>query len=174
LIRLEVGAPLWNMSRASTTVQPGERFVYLRSSGCVVRRSVRRCRAAHFREAARGMQCEIWSESGRDQSLASGRLLSLGFAQRVSAAARFKPHERPSASFGERVMPPSDRVVVQQEHRGDTPASYQAHYSEKIVYLLNSYQSKYNRHQSRASKVPRPAYSIDGAKDIMDVFENAV
>jgi hypothetical protein len=138
------------MSRASTTVQPGERFVYLRSSGCVVRRSVRRCRAAHFREAARGMQCEIWSESGRDQSLASGRLLSLGFAQRVSAAARFKPHERPSASFGERVMPPSDRVVVQQEHRGDTPASYQAHYSEKIVYLLNSYQSKYNRHQTPA------------------------
>ena len=59
LIGVEVGAPLWNMSRASATVQPGERFVYSRSSGCGVRRSVRHCSAAHFRGDARGMQCEI-------------------------------------------------------------------------------------------------------------------
>jgi hypothetical protein len=108
------------------------------------------------------------------KSLAWGRFLLFGFAQSVSAAARFKAHERLSASFGERAMPPSDRAVVRQEHRGDFRLRSQAYYSEKIVYLLNSYQPKDNRHQSRASKAPRPAYSIDDAKDIMDVFENAV
>jgi hypothetical protein len=39
------------------------------------------------------------------KSLASGRLLLLGFAQSVSGAAGFKPHGRLSASFGERVIP---------------------------------------------------------------------
>src|SRR5271163_3525995 len=126
------------MSRASTTLQPGERFADSRSSGCGVRRSVRRHSAADFREDARGMQCEIRSESGRDQSLASGRLPLLGFAQSVRAAARLKAHERLSASFGQRAMPPSDRVVDQQE----LLASYQAHFSEKIVYSLKSYQPK--------------------------------
>jgi hypothetical protein len=53
------------------------------------------------------------------KSLASGRLLLVGFAQSVSAAAGFKAHGRLSASFGERVIPPSDRAVVRQEHRGD-------------------------------------------------------
>ena len=48
LIRVEVGAPLWNMSPASTTVQPGERFVCSCSGGCGVRRSVRHCSGAHF------------------------------------------------------------------------------------------------------------------------------
>lgn len=108
------------MSRGRTTLQPGERFVYSRSSCCGVRRSVRHPSAAHFLEDTRGMQCEIWSESGRDQKpRLSGRFLLLGFDQSVSAAARFKTHERLSACFGERAMPPSDRVVVQQEHRGD-------------------------------------------------------
>jgi hypothetical protein len=34
------------------------------------------------------------------KSLASGRFLLLGFAQSVSAAARFQTHKRLSASFG--------------------------------------------------------------------------
>jgi hypothetical protein len=40
--------------------------------------------------------------------------------------------------------------------------------------LPKNYQPKDSKHQSPASKAPRPAYSIDDAKDIMDVFENAV
>src|SRR5271156_5445887 len=50
--------------------------------------------------------------------------------------------------------PPSDRAVVRQEHRGDFRL-YQAYYSEKIV-LLNSYQPKDNKRQSRASKALGP------------------
>ncbi len=95
------------------------------------------------------------------------------FAQSVSAAARFNAHERPSASFGERVITVgSCRRPTRSPWR--LPARYQGHYSEKIVYVLNSYQPKDNKRQSRASKPPRPAYSIDDAKDIMDVFENTV
>ena len=175
LIRVEVGARTLKHESGKYHAATGGAIADSRSSGCGVRRSVRRHSAADFREDARGMQCEIRSESGRDQSLASGRLPLLGFAQSVRAAARLKAHERLSASFGQRAMPPSDRVVDQQERAPwRLLASYQAHFSEKIVYLLNSYQPKDSKRQSRASKTPRPAYSIDDARDIIDVFENAV
>ena len=144
------------MSRGRTTLQPGERFVYSRSSGCGVRRSVRHPSAAHFLEDARGMQCEIWSESGRDQSGASGRFLLLGFDQSVSAAARFKTHERLSACFGERAMPPSDRVVVQQEHRGDFRLRTRRITRKRSFICPNSYQPRDSTHQSPASKAPGP------------------
>jgi hypothetical protein len=73
-----------------------------------------------------------------------------------------------NASSHRRIVPSSDKSTVA------TSGLHQAQYSEKIVYLLNSYQPKDNKRQSRASKAPRPAYSIDDAKDIVDVFENAV
>jgi hypothetical protein len=106
------------MSRGKTSLQPAERFVYSRSSGCGVRRSVRHPSAAHFLEDARGMQCEIWSESGRDQKpRLSGRFLLLGFDQSVSAAARFKTHGRLSApsanaSCHRRIVSSSNKSTV--------------------------------------------------------------
>jgi hypothetical protein len=119
LIRVEVGAPLWNMSRPSVTVQlGGDLFTRVRAAATS---------GALFGTAAAPIfaktpeECNAKYGANQDRIKASPRsgFLLLGFAQSVSAAARFNAHERPSASFGERVMPPSDRVVVQQEHRGD-------------------------------------------------------
>jgi hypothetical protein len=107
------------MSRASTTVQPG--------SDLFTRVRVAAASGALFGTAAPPIfaktleECNAKYGAKQDviKSLAWGRFLLFGFAQSVSAAARFKAHERLSASFGERAMPPSDRAVVRQEHRGD-------------------------------------------------------
>ena len=150
------------MSWGRTTLQPGGAICLSRSSGCGVRRSVRRCSAAHFREDARGMQCEIWSESGRDQSLASVSLVGLR-----SERKRCRRLQSAWAPFG--LLRRTRHATVGSCRRPTRapwrlPASHQAQYSEKIVYLLYSYQRKDNKRQSRASKAPRPAYSIDDAE----------
>ena len=64
-------------------------------------------------------ECNAKYGVNQDVIKASPPFLLLGFAQSVSAAAGFKAYERLSPSFGERAMPPSDRVAVQQEDPGD-------------------------------------------------------
>ena len=125
------------------------------------------CSAAHFREDARGMQCEIWSESGRDQKPRLGQVSLVGLR---SKCRRCRPLQSARAPFG--LLRRTRHATVGSCRRPTRapwrlPASSQAHYSEKIVYLLNSYQPKDNKRQSRRERLSvnamssRPVHGVD-------------
>jgi hypothetical protein len=87
------------------------------------KRDQSRATAVFHAQFRRDPSADLTRRARRDRSDPRRQLLLLRFTQRTGAASGFKPHQRLSTSFGERAMPTTDRVIVQQQHPGDLLAT---------------------------------------------------